>query len=139
MVEAWSTHIYFCRLRAGRGAQFCHRVSSLCRYFADKWARRDLRAGSAGRASRRLTFDLYKEVAILRTIPGTQLRAGDVGVLVAIPEVFAASGESIAVVTVLCAAVAPLRADQVPAVRRLATASPGGSESTPLLAMANTP
>lgn len=78
------------------------------------------------------TLELHKEVALLHNIPGTQLRAGDVAVLVdivphpaggeegAVLEVFNAIGESIAVVTVPCAAVAPLRADQVPAVRRLA-------------------
>ena len=40
----------------------------------------------------------------------------------AVLEVFNAIGESIAGVTVPCSAVAPLRADQVPAVRRLAAA-----------------
>ncbi len=78
--------------------------------------------------------ELSEEAALLRNIPGTQLRAGDVAMLVdivphpaagedgAILEVFNAIGESIAVVTVPCSAVAPLRADQVPAVRRLAAA-----------------
>ena len=81
-----------------------------------------------------MTLELYKEVALLHNIPGTQLRAGDVAMLVdivphlaggedgAVLEVFNAIGESIAVVTVPCSAVAPLRADQVPAVRTLAAA-----------------
>lgn len=82
-----------------------------------------------------MTLELYKEVALLCNIPGTQLRAGDVAVLVdivphptggedgAVLEVFNALGESIAVVTVPASAVAPLRADQVPAVRRVAAAA----------------
>ena len=81
-----------------------------------------------------MKLELYKEVALLRTIPGTQLRAGDVAVLVeivphpaggedgALLEVFNAIGESIAIVTVPCSVVAPLRSDQVPAVRVLAAA-----------------
>lgn len=78
--------------------------------------------------------ELSEEAVLLCTFPGTHLRAGDVAMLVdivphpaggedgAILEVFNAIGESIAVVTVPCSAVAPLRADQVPAVRRLAAA-----------------
>ncbi|WP_343405549.1 DUF4926 domain-containing protein [Caldilinea sp.] len=70
-----------------------------------------------------MKLELYKEVALLRTIPGTQLRAGDVAVLVeivphpaggedgALLEVFNAIGESIAVVTAPCSVVARLRAD----------------------------
>lgn len=81
-----------------------------------------------------MTLELYKEVALLRNVPNSPLRAGDVAVLVdivphpaggeegAVLEVFNAIGESIAVVTVPCSAIAPLRADQVPTVRELAAA-----------------
>lgn len=81
-----------------------------------------------------MKLQLYQEVALTRSVPGTNLRAGDVAVLVdmtphphngedgAVLEVFNAIGESIAVVTVPLSAVAPLRADQVPAVRTLAAA-----------------
>jgi hypothetical protein len=81
-----------------------------------------------------MTVELYKEVALLRNVTNSSLRAGDVAVLVdivphptggedgAVLEVFNAIGESIAVVTVPCSAVAPLRADQVPTVRALAVA-----------------
>lgn len=77
---------------------------------------------------------LYSEVSLTRSVRGTYLRAGDVAVLVdmvphpqggeagAVLEVFNAVGESIAVVTVPRSAIAPLRADQVPAVRTLAAA-----------------
>lgn len=81
-----------------------------------------------------MTVELYKEVVLLRNVTNSSLRAGDVAVLVdivphpaggedgAVLEVFNAIGESIAVVTVPCSAVAPLRADQVPTVRALAVA-----------------
>lgn len=85
-----------------------------------------------------MKLDLYKEVdkevEILRDVPDSPLRAGDVAVLVdivphpaggedgAVLEVFNAIGESIAIVTVPCSAVAPLRADQVPTVHVLAAA-----------------
>lgn len=84
--------------------------------------------------SGRYLLDTYKEVALLRNVPNSPLRAGDVAVLVdivphpaggedgAVLEVFNAIGESIAVVTVPCSAVAPLRADQVLTVRALAAA-----------------
>ncbi len=84
--------------------------------------------------SGRYLLDTYKEVALLRNVPNSPLRAGDVAVLVdivphpaggedgAVLEVFNAIGESIAVVTMPCSAVAPLRADQVPTVRALAAA-----------------
>lgn len=74
----------------------------------------------------------YHEVALTRDVADAQLRAGDVAVLVdlvphpsggeqgAVLEVFNAVGDSIAVVTVPVSAIAPLRADQVPAVRPLA-------------------
>jgi hypothetical protein len=77
---------------------------------------------------------LYNEVALARSVRGTNLKVGDVAVLVdvvprahggeagAVLEVFNAVGESIAVVTVPMSSIAPLRADQVPAVRTLAAA-----------------
>ena len=79
-----------------------------------------------------MELQLYQEVALTRGVPGTNLRAGDVAVLIdtarhpqggedgAVLEVFNALGESIAMITVPLSAVAPLRADQVPAVRTLA-------------------
>jgi hypothetical protein len=81
-----------------------------------------------------MEIQLYNEVALTRGVPGTNLRAGDVALLIdtvphpeggedgAVLEVFNAVGESIAVVTVPLSAVAPLRADQVPSVRTLAAA-----------------
>ena len=81
-----------------------------------------------------MELQLYREVALTRNVAGTDLRAGDVAVLIdlvphpqggeigALLEVFNAVGESLAVVTVPASAVAPLRADQVPAVRTLAAA-----------------
>jgi hypothetical protein len=75
--------------------------------------------------------ELYREVALTRDIPAENLRKGDVAVLVdivphpsggeegAILEIFNAVGESIAVTTVPISAVAPLRSDQMPAVRPL--------------------
>lgn len=79
--------------------------------------------------------ELYQEVMLLVDIPDVGLRAGDVATLVdhvthpsggeagVILEVFNALGDSIAVVTVPASAIAPLRADQVPAVRSLAHAA----------------
>lgn len=81
-----------------------------------------------------MELQLYDEVALTRGVSGTNLRAGDVAVLIetvphpqggedgAVLEVFNAVGDSIAVVTVPLSAVAPLRPDQVPAVRTLAAA-----------------
>lgn len=81
-----------------------------------------------------MELQLYQEVALTRSLPGTNLRAGDVAVLVdivphpqggedgAVLEIFNAVGESLAVVAVPLTAVAPLRADQVPTVRTLAAA-----------------
>jgi hypothetical protein len=77
---------------------------------------------------------LYDEVALTSAVRGTDLRVGDVAVLIevvphpgsgetgAVLEVFNAVGQSIAVVTVPLSSVAPLRADQVPTVRSLAVA-----------------
>lgn len=77
--------------------------------------------------------ELYQEVALTRDLPESGLRAGDVATLVdyiahpnggeegAVLEIFNAVGESIAVTTVPVSAIAPLRADQVPAVRALTT------------------
>jgi hypothetical protein len=73
--------------------------------------------------------ELYKQVALTRDIPEAKLYEGDVAVLVdfiehpsgeeqgAILEVFNVLGESIDVVTVPVSAIAPLTADQIPAVR----------------------
>lgn len=81
-----------------------------------------------------MALELYREVALLRNVPNSALRAGDVAILVdivphpaggedgAVLEVFNAIGESIAIITVPCSAVAPLRADQVPTVRALVAA-----------------
>lgn len=75
--------------------------------------------------------ELYKEVALTRDIPPENLKEGDVAVVVdyispptdgeegAILEIFNAVGESIAVATVPVSAIAPLRSDQMPAVRPL--------------------
>lgn len=77
-----------------------------------------------------MSLELYKQVALVRNIPDANLYQGDVAVLVdfinhptdgeqgAILEVFNALGESIQVVTVPISAIAPLRADQIPAVRQ---------------------
>lgn len=76
-----------------------------------------------------MRLKLYQEVADTRDIASENLKAGDVAVLVdyvrhprggedgAILEVFNAVGETIGVATVPVSAIAPLRADQVPAVR----------------------
>jgi hypothetical protein len=73
--------------------------------------------------------ELYDKVALTRDLPAEELKQGDVAVLIdyvshptggeegAVLEIFNAVGESIAVVTVPGSAIAPLRADQVPAVR----------------------
>ena len=75
--------------------------------------------------------ELYHEVALTRNIVEEGLHAGDVAILVdyvphpgsgeegAVLELFNAVGESIAVITVPVSAIAPLRADQIPAVRPL--------------------
>ncbi len=81
-----------------------------------------------------MELELYKEVALTRDIPADSLKQGDIAVLVdlvpypsggemgAVLEIFNAVGESIAVVIVPVSAIAPLRADQVPAVRPLKAA-----------------
>jgi len=72
---------------------------------------------------------LYQEVALTRDLPTEKLKQGDIAMLIdyvphpaggeegAVLEIFNAIGESIAIVTVPRSAIAPLRADQVPAVR----------------------
>lgn len=76
-------------------------------------------------------LELYKEVALTKDIPSEKLRKGDVATLIdivphpsngeegAVLELFNAIGESIAVMVVPLSAVAPLRSDQMPAVRPL--------------------
>lgn len=76
-----------------------------------------------------MALELYKQVMLTRDMPEAKLYADDVAVLVdfidhpsggeqgAILEVFNALGESIDVVTVPISAIAPLSADQIPAVR----------------------
>ena len=79
--------------------------------------------------------ELYQEVALSRDFPAEGLRTGDVTTVIeyvahpageeegAVLEVFNAVGESITVVTVPVSAIAPLRPDQVPAVRTLSQAA----------------
>jgi hypothetical protein len=76
-------------------------------------------------------LELYKEVALTKDIPTENLRKGDVATLVdivrhpaggedgAVLELFNAIGESIGVTVVPISAIAPLRSDQMPAVRQL--------------------
>jgi hypothetical protein len=78
-----------------------------------------------------MKFTLYQEIVLLQDIPDAGLRAGDVATLVemiphpdqgetgAILEIFNALGDSLRVVTVPLSVIAPLQADQVPAVRTL--------------------
>ena len=80
-----------------------------------------------------MRLEPYQEVALIRDEPGENLRSGDVATLIdyvphpsnseegAVLEVFNALGESIKVVTVPASSIAPLRADQVRAVRALAS------------------
>lgn len=75
--------------------------------------------------------ELYKEVALIKDIPSENLQKGDVATLIdivphpsqgeegAVLELFNAIGESIAVALVPISAIAPLRSDQMPAVRPL--------------------
>ena len=79
--------------------------------------------------------ELYSEIALTRDIAEEGLRTGDVVTLIdyvshpaggeegAVVELFNALGESFAVITVPVSAIAPLRADQVPAVRPLTRVS----------------
>ncbi|MEA2710644.1 MAG: hypothetical protein QOF78_3245 [Phycisphaerales bacterium] len=81
-----------------------------------------------------MTPRLYDRVALTTPVPEHGLRAGDVATLIdlvdhpgagprgAVLEVFNALGESIRVVTVPISAIAPLRADEILAVRPLAAA-----------------
>ncbi len=78
-----------------------------------------------------MQFELYERVALTKDVPTENLQKGDVAVLVdivphpsegeegAILEVFNAVGETIAVVVIPISAIAPLRPDQMPAVRPL--------------------
>jgi hypothetical protein len=80
-----------------------------------------------------MRLELYQDVALTRDEPTENLRAGDVATLLdyvahpvggeegAVLEVFNALGVSIAVVTVPATSIAPLRADQVRAVRTVAS------------------
>jgi len=82
-----------------------------------------------------MKLELYQEVVVTRDIPEENLYKGDVATLVdyvphpaggeegAVLEIFNAIGESIGVATVPASAVAPLRADQMPAVRSLSLAT----------------
>lgn len=75
-----------------------------------------------------MRLKLFQDVALVRDVPGAKLKSGDVAILIdyvphprggeegAILEVFNAVGESVDVVTVPMSAIAPLRADQMPAV-----------------------
>ena len=76
-----------------------------------------------------MALELYKQITLTRDVAEANLYRGDVAVLVdfiehptggeqgAILEVFNVLGESIDVVTVPISAIAPLTADQIPAVR----------------------
>ncbi|HRQ40698.1 MAG TPA: DUF4926 domain-containing protein [Chloroflexota bacterium] len=78
-----------------------------------------------------MKLELYKEVALTKDIPAENLCKGDVATLIdiiphpsggedgAVLELFNAVGESIAVTAVPLSAIAPLRPDQMPAVRPL--------------------
>ncbi|MCB9451263.1 MAG: DUF4926 domain-containing protein [Anaerolineaceae bacterium] len=80
-----------------------------------------------------MALELNKQVALTRDVPDAKLYRGDVAILVdfvehpaggepgAILEVFNALGESIDMVTVTVSAIAPLNANQIPAVRTLAS------------------
>ena len=80
-----------------------------------------------------MRLPLYERVALTRDLNEHGLRRGDVGVLVdyvphpresekgAVLEVFNALGESIAVIVVRVSDIEPMRADEVLAVRPLAT------------------
>lgn len=77
-----------------------------------------------------IELELYKEIALVKII-SENLRRGDVATLIdivphpsggeegAVLELFNAVGESITVTVVPISAIAPLRPDQMPAVRPL--------------------
>ncbi len=78
-----------------------------------------------------MKIELYSEVMLTRDVSTENLRQGDVVTLVdivrhpsgdedgAVVELFNAVGESIAVAVAPLSVIAPLRADQMPAVRPL--------------------
>jgi hypothetical protein len=78
-----------------------------------------------------MKLNLYQEVALVQDVPNENLRSGDVAMLIdyvphprggeegAVLELFNAVGESVGVIMVPASAIAPLRADQMPAVRVL--------------------
>jgi len=78
-----------------------------------------------------MKLELYQEVALTRDVPSENLKQGDVATLIdyvphpaggeeaALLEIFNAVGDSVGVATVPASAIAPLRADQMPAVRPL--------------------
>ncbi len=82
-----------------------------------------------------MTTDLFQRVVVTRDIPGDGLRCGDVGVVVErydarrdVPagyevEFFAASGESVAVVSVTADSVRPVSDHEILSVREFARAS----------------
>jgi hypothetical protein len=82
-----------------------------------------------------MTFELYKDVALVCDIPEHQLKAGDVATLVdlvphpddgeegCVLEVFNAIGESITVVVVPISAIKALQANEILSIRPLASAS----------------
>lgn len=82
-----------------------------------------------------MTFELYKDIALVRDIPEHQLKAGDVATLVdlvphpdngeegCVLEVFNAIGESITVVVVPISAIKALQANEILSIRPLASAS----------------
>jgi hypothetical protein len=82
-----------------------------------------------------MTFELYKDVALLLDVPEHQLKAGDIATLVdvvphptngedgCVLEVFNAIGESIAVVVVPVSAIKTLQANEILSIRSLASAN----------------
>lgn len=82
-----------------------------------------------------MQIQLYKEIVVTRDLPTEGLRKDDVATLIdfvihpgggeagVILEIFNAVGESVSVVAVPLSAIAPLSADQMPAVRSLAATS----------------
>ncbi len=81
-----------------------------------------------------MKLELFQEVVMTHDVPAENLCRGDVATLVdyvphpsngeqgAVLEIFNAIGESIGVATVPVSLIAPLRADQMPAVRPLSLA-----------------